>query len=181
MQPSRDYLLTLRLLKTMLDFVQSIAQHFSFHIACVRFFVYAESVAVQKTPTPRSAPSKGEHGLVVIHWNVAGLNGLLKSPERRKLLISLIAAESPHVLALSEHKISEEKLHAAEAELKQLVLGKYTVHWAICTAKKGYSGMLMLIRKGVAVQSIKMNEVCSDLNEGRTVTAELDAVYVVAT
>ena len=75
---------------------------------------------------------------MVCHWNVAGLAAMLKSEAKMELLHKLVAAEAPDVLALSEHKLSEEKLTGAAKDLLAALPG-YSAHWAVSTAKKGYS------------------------------------------
>lgn len=106
---------------------------------------------IVRTPTPR--PPHAEC-LVLLHWNIAGLNGLLSSEERRERLRSLVTEESPDVLALSEHKLSEDKVEKATLELLKLLPG-YCVHWAICTAKKGYSGLGVLVKVGLEVHEMR--------------------------
>ena len=103
---------------------------------------------IARGATPR--PARVDGSVTLIHWNVGGLNGLLngKDAEARKALLKkLVAEEAPDVLAISEHKLSEEKKAAAEKALLDLVPG-YAAHWAICTAKKGYSGVVCLVKDG---------------------------------
>jgi len=83
------------------------------------------------------------------------------------------------VLALSEHKLSEAKAKAGSDELMALC-PEYTPHWAICTAKNGYSGIGVLVKKSLNVLDVKIDQI-ANLNEGRTVTLELDDVFVVST
>ena len=45
------------------------------------------SDSIERSATPR--PPK-EAGLVVAHWNIAGLNGLMKSEERKERLLALL-------------------------------------------------------------------------------------------
>jgi len=80
-------------------------------------------------------------------------------------------------LSLTRLQLSEEKLDAA-ANALQGALPEYTAHWAVCTVKKGYSGVAVLVRDGVAVHSVRSDDV-GDLNEGRTLTIELKHVWVV--
>lgn len=131
--------------------------------------------SIERSDTPR--PPK-EAGLVFAHWNIAGLNGLLKSEERKQRLLSLLKEEDPDVLALSEHKLSEATVTAGAQALMALC-PSYTAHWAICTAKNGYSGIGVLVKRGLKVLSVKLDEVCN-IKEGRTVTLELEEVFLVA-
>jgi len=134
--------------------------------------------SVVRGATPRKPLVAG--GVRLVHWNVAGLKSLLEKEEKRALLTALIAAEEPDVLALSEHKISADKHAASEKALSAAVPG-YTAHWAICTAKNGYSGVVCLVRDGVEVVGAPLiDTVCANLKEGRTVTLELAHCFAVA-
>ena len=133
---------------------------------------------IQRTPTPRKA-LLDQGGLVLIHWNIAGLNGLLKNEERRARLVELVDKERPDVLALSEHKISSAKLADAQRELLAVLPG-FTAHWAVCTAKNGYSGVVALVREGsLTPTSVALDVVCGSLNEGRTISLSFAACHVV--
>ena len=56
------------------------------------------------------------------------------------------------MLAISEHKIAPAKLEAQSKELKALLPG-HTAHWAVCTVKNGYSGVVCLVRDGTPVRA----------------------------
>lgn len=129
-----------------------------------------------RSDTPR--PARAASGLVAVHWNVAGLNALLKSEERRALLAELVAAEDPDVLAFSEHKLSAAKLDAGAKELLALLPG-YAAHWAVCTAKNGYSGVVALVKAGLAPLGPPQIDTVGSLNEGRTVSLEFADVHLV--
>ena len=75
----------------------------------------AESIPRTSTPRPAHADC-----LVLAHWNIAGLNGLLNSEERMERLRALVAAEDPDVLALSEHKLSKEKVFEMRLTVESL-------------------------------------------------------------
>ena len=127
-----------------------------------------------------AAGARVDGSVTLIHWNVGGLNGLLngKDAEARKALLKLVAEEAPDVLAISEHKLSEEKKAAGEKALLDLVPG-YAAHWAICTAKKGYSGVVCLVKDGTQAAVLEVDTVGA-LHEGRTITLALDGLSVVA-
>lgn len=111
---------------------------------------------------------------------MGGLNGLLngKSAEERKaLLASLVDKEAPDVLAISEHKLQQKNVGAAEKALLELLPG-YTAHWAVCTAKNGYSGVVALVRDSLN-PTVALDQVCEDLHEGRTITLTFDDVHAV--
>ena len=107
-------------------------------------------------PIPRSAcPRTVVEGkkLSLLSVNVAGLRALLdpaKDAARRDALQKLVETEKPDVLCLNEHKLQESHVDAMKEELASL-LPDYPVslqHFTCSTAKKGYSGVAMLIRKG---------------------------------
>ena len=107
-------------------------------------------------PIPRSAcprtPAQGKK-LALLSVNVAGLRALLdpaKDAARRDALQKLVQDEKPDVLCLNEHKLQETHVEDMKEELASL-LPDYPVslqHFTCSTAKKGYSGVAMLIRKG---------------------------------
>ena len=130
----------------------------------------AESIV--RSETPRKPLLADGKGLCLVHWNVAGLNAVLKSDEKRARLKALVEAERPDVLALSEHKIAENKLAAAAKDLTAL-LPDHKAHWAICTVKNGYSGVVCLVRDGAPVPTSVALDSVGSLNEGRTVTLEV--------
>ena len=70
----------------------------------------------------------------------------------RPAVLRLVAEEKPDVLAISEHKIAPAKLEAQSKELKALLPG-HTAHWALCTVKNGYSGVVCLVRDGTPVSA----------------------------
>jgi exodeoxyribonuclease III len=107
-------------------------------------------------PIPRSACPRVEvqgKKLALLSVNVAGLRALLdpaKDASRRDALQKLVQDEKPDVLCLNEHKLQESHVDAMKEELASL-LPDYPVslqHFTCSTAKKGYSGVPMLIRKG---------------------------------
>lgn len=131
-----------------------------------------------RSDTPRKPLLDASEGLRLVHWNVGGLNAVLKNEEKTERLARLVATEQPDVLAISEHKIASAKLDAAKQDLQKAVPG-YAAHWAVCTVKNGYSGVVCLVRDGVAVASVALDTVGS-LSEGRTVTLEFSDCYAVA-
>ena len=50
-------------------------------------------------------------------------------------------------------------MEAAEKALLALLPG-YTPHWAVCTAKNGYSGIVALVREGLT-PSVELDTVCA--------------------
>lgn len=136
--------------------------------------------SIPRSETPRKpALDAAAKGLRLVHWNVGGLNAVLKSDEKKQRLLSLVAAEAPDVLAISEHKIAEAKLAAASKELLDVLPG-HKAHWAVCTVKNGYSGVVCLIRNGVEPPESVAIDTVGSLKEGRTVTLEWADVAAVA-
>ena len=137
-----------------------------------------EATAVERTPIQR--PARVEGGLVLVHWNVGGLNGLLtgkSAVERKALLAALVAKERPDVLAISEHKLQPKNVDATEKALLALLPG-YRAHWAVCTAKNGYSGVVALVREGLS-PTVVLDPVCASMHEGRTITLSFEDVHAV--
>ncbi len=134
---------------------------------------------IERSSTERKP--RAANGLVMVHWNVGGLNGLLtgKNAEERKVLLTdLVQKEQPDVLAISEHKLQEKNVPAAEKALLALLPG-YAAHWCVCTAKNGYSGIVALVREGLTPTKIAFDAVCPELKEGRTITLSFDDVHAV--
>jgi len=138
----------------------------------------AGTEAIPRTPTERKPLVEG--GLVMVHWNVGGLNGMLtgkNAEERIALLKALVDTERPDVLAISEHKLQEKNVAKAEEALLKLLPGYHAV-WAVCTAKNGYSGLVAVVRDGLD-PTVSIDTVCPALKEGRTITLSFDDVHAV--
>jgi exodeoxyribonuclease III len=134
--------------------------------------------SIPRTETPRKPLVEG--GLVLVHWNVGGLNGLLNgknAEDRKALLNALVENEKPDVIAISEHKLQQKNVAATEKDLLALLPG-YSAHWAVCTAKNGYSGVVALVRDTLT-PSVALDTVCEGLHEGRTITLSFDDVHAV--
>jgi exodeoxyribonuclease III len=91
--------------------------------------------------------------IALLSLNVAGLRALLDSSKdvsRRNALQKIVEDEKPDLLCLNEHKVQE--IHVADIKVKLAsLLPDYPVHlqhFTCSTAKKGYSGVAILIRKG---------------------------------
>lgn len=157
--------------------------------------------AIVRSDTPRK--ERISCGLVAVHWNVGGMNSLLSKDDKRALLSTLVETESPDILCFSEHKFSTAKLDAGAKALLELVPG-YKAHWAVCTAKNGYSGVVALVKDGLELAAAPQIDTVGwltqggktavarvtvdgghffaqvgSLNEGRTLTLELADVFVV--
>ena len=146
-------------------------------------------------PIPRSACPRVEvqgKKLALLSVNVAGLRALLdpaKDAARRDALQKLVQDERPDVLCLNEHKLQESHVEDMKTELASL-LPDYPVslqHFTCSTAKKGYSGVAMLIRRGGVAEGgdVTAGYDCDDeivKTEGRLLTLKAPGLpTVVAT
>ncbi|MBX2816021.1 MAG: exodeoxyribonuclease III [Saprospiraceae bacterium] len=103
----------------------------------------------------------------IISFNVNGIRATVK-----KGLLSDIEAMQPDVLCLQETKATGEQVREAVADLKGYHI--YTNE----AEKKGYSGTAIFSRK--EPRSVQYGiQVKAHDNEGRVITAEYDAYYVV--
>lgn len=122
----------------------------------------------------------GAKSLKAISWNLGGLRGWLKS--KPDALPELARREKPDVLGILEHKLQETGAET-EAALKALLesLPDYESAAVHCsTAKKGYSGTLVLLRKdGPKPLSVTPLELSSAKDEGRLILIEFEALYMV--
>ena len=89
----------------------------------------------------------GSYTLKICSWNVAGLRAILKNtPEA---LPDLVTKHGIDVLCLQETKLQE--VHVDDPKLKigghLLVEQGYEAHYSCSTAKKGYSGTAVFVRK----------------------------------
>ena len=140
----------------------------------------AAAAGVDSIPRSETPRQPLVDGLALVHWNVGGLNGLLNgknAEERKALLTALVETEHPDVIAISEHKLQQKNVPAAEKDLLALLPG-YKAHWAVCTAKNGYSGVVALVRDTLT-PSVALDTVCESLHEGRTITLSFDDVHAV--
>eukprot|EP00967_Tisochrysis_lutea_P052023 scaffold64420_cov37-Tisochrysis_lutea.AAC.2 len=132
---------------------------------------------IQRSETPRTKAAAG--CVSALHWNVGGLNSVLTKPDKTELLRLLVAEEKPTLISFSEHKLSAEKLDMGAKALAAELPGYTSAHWAVCTVKKGYSGVAVFVRDGEEVLSVRLDDVC-DLHEGRSISIELKDMWVVS-
>jgi exodeoxyribonuclease III len=85
----------------------------------------------------------------IASWNVAGLRAVLaKSPDA---LANLVRRHDLDVLCLQETKLQES--HVTDPKLKireTMALTDYDAYWSCSTAKKGYSGTAVFVRRRAA-------------------------------
>lgn len=107
-----------------------------------------KSSPLPRSLTPRQlVPETTRRILKLVSVNVAGLRAVLRG-DKAQVLQRLVEKELPDVLFLNEHKLKEEDVEEAAAQLKGLLPKEYSVlHWTCCTEKKGYSGVAMILRQ----------------------------------
>lgn len=164
----------------------------------------AKLLTNKRTTIPRDAttrrlvqPGSETSMLRAISWNVNGLRALLRRPEQ---LVELLMQERPHVLFFQETKLQEAHVTEVQENLRQLLepLGfDYETHFTSSTAKKGYSGVCLLIdrlrcpagykvtfgfdaKTIVAKEQVDSNDAADvALNEGRVLTVAWDGLALV--
>ena len=106
----------------------------------------------------------------IISWNVGGLRAVLK-----KGFAGFLQQCHPSILCLQETKLKVEQV---PKECSDLMAGYgYTSHWAEAV-KKGYSGVATFSKAPVLKKWVGLGDASFD-NEGRTLTTEHDAFYLV--
>mmetsp|Transcript_6636 Transcript_6636/g.14474 ORF Transcript_6636/g.14474 Transcript_6636/m.14474 type:complete len:450 (+) Transcript_6636:81-1430(+) len=144
-----------------------------------------------KTPRELEAEASGGKLLRLLTVNVASLRALLAKEDLQKALRDLLVKEKPDIFCINEHKLKEEDVEGVEAQLRDVIPKEYvTIHWTCSTAKKGYSGVAVIMRKGViedpeSVPVLKGMGEGRDADpiisqEGRLLTVELPELTVVA-
>jgi exodeoxyribonuclease-3 len=117
----------------------------------------------------------------LISWNVNGIRAVHK----KGLLLPFIEQYQPDVLCLQETKAEQ---HQSEVDLPE-----YVEYWNSSTARKGYSGTAIFVKKGITVHKVLLglpgaireeygfedDGYGDPNNEGRIIAVELDDVYVV--
>jgi len=154
---------------------------------------------IPRDATPRRLvqPGSESYMLRAISWNVNGLRALLRRPEQ---MVELLTQERPHVLFFQETKLQESHVTEVQENLRQLLepLGfDYETHFTSSTAKKGYSGVCLLIdrlrcpagykitfgfdaKTIVAKEQVDSNDAAEvALNEGRVLTVAWDGLALV--
>lgn len=99
---------------------------------------------VRRDETPRADNTAS--GLKILSWNVAGLRGLLRNPDRLGQLQRLVSIEKPDVLCLQETKLQPMHVDPVSAELEEAT--GFHGHWSCSITRKGYSGTAVLRPRG---------------------------------
>jgi exodeoxyribonuclease-3 len=143
----------------------------------------------------------------LLSMNVAGLRGVLRSPEKSAALRATVAAVRPHLLCLQEHKLQDEHVADATVALRELLGGDLgfssraapSSSLFACSgppARKGYSGTACLLSdalpttlldswSGFPAPLVASRAADADTDsvhaEGRLVTLEFQDIVVVNT
>ena len=83
----------------------------------------------------------------IASWNVAGLRAVLtKSPN---VFVDFVKRHNIDVLCLQETKLQEQHLDDPKLNIKQIMglCNEYDDYWSCSTAKKGYSGTAVFVRR----------------------------------
>jgi exodeoxyribonuclease III len=83
----------------------------------------------------------------IASWNVAGLRAVLvKAPN---VFLDFVSRHDIDILCLQETKLQEQHLEDPKLNIKQTMglLNQYDDYWSCSTAKKGYSGTAVFIRR----------------------------------
>lgn len=100
------------------------------------------------SPSAGSNAADGRVGFKAVAWNVAGLRSLLE--KQPGMLRRIVEAESPDVICMQEHKLQQSHVEEVVKKLRELLPEYPTAHFAVSTAKKGYSGVAVLARAELA-------------------------------
>jgi len=101
---------------------------------------------VKRAETPRQAIDGASKTLDLVYWNVGGLRTALK---KRSELLAEAAAHDPEVIAFAEHKLQAKDVETVETDLIK-VFPNYRAIWACASERKGYSGVVLLLRRDIA-------------------------------
>lgn len=97
----------------------------------------------------------------IASWNVAGIRALLRnSPET---LPDLCKNHSLDVLCLQETKLQEMHVDDPKLKIREVLKDDYDSYWSCSTAKKGYSGTAVFVKKrSGAVKGTKKKQATLD-------------------
>lgn len=140
---------------------------------------FKEQGSIPEPELRRRAAFKGKT-LQLMAWNVGGLRAFLKS--RIADLQQAVKLGAPDVFGIMEHKLTEGTADT-DAALKELstALPDYEVACVnYSTAKKGYSGALVMLHKDCPKPiHVSAEDLPSAKDEGRMVMLEFKALYVI--
>ena len=121
--------------------------------------------------------------LSVVTWNLNGMRSFVE--KRGELIKKLFQQEHVDILAVTEHKITDEgKAKDVEVEVRKILknIAEVDFVWNMSSVKKGYAGTLVIIRKELhkLCKSITFGIEKSSDPEGRVITMNFPSLYVVA-
>ncbi len=87
-------------------------------------------------------------------WNVAGLRAIFNNGTV-EVLRKLVADEQPDLICLQEHKLQASHVAEGEALLRGLLGPAYgAFYWAVSHDKKGYSGVVVILKSGARSSTV---------------------------
>jgi len=120
-----------------------------------------------------------------VSWNCAGLRGTLaKNPDILSDLIKATATcahgvnQPPDLIMLQETKLQEMHVDGSDKKIDlRNILSKegYDDYWACSTAKKGYSGTAMFVRRSVPGKEKKQTDMSSFFGSSKETTKKEEA------
>lgn len=103
-----------------------------------------KSDAARRIQPGTRALDDGRRACAIIAWNIAGLRSFYdKSLER---LDALVRTEDPDVVVMQEHKLQVAHAGAFTEKLRKRFPKHSCVRFAVSTAKKGYSGVVVMCK-----------------------------------
>ncbi|CAE8628422.1 unnamed protein product [Polarella glacialis] len=121
----------------------------------------------------------GRRRLGVLSWNVGGLRAFLASEDRSADLQKAVKEARPEVIGLLEHKLQEGDRHGVLDVLLDVLPDFELGAVNYSTARKGFSGSLVLLRKGSEALKVLAEDLPSAANEGRLIVVEYKELFVV--
>jgi len=124
----------------------------------------------------RRKETSGGGAFTAVAWNVGGLRSFIE--KKSDTLIKLFKQEKPDFLALCEHKLQESHVPDMKKKFTEL-FPDYESHWTCSTTKKGYSGVVVLVKKEADVKEITTGLLGQKDEEGRVITVKYPTHSVV--
>jgi exodeoxyribonuclease III len=130
---------------------------------------------IPRDATPRAAPPAApERALTFVAWNLGGLRAWLADPVRRVELAATALAASPDVLFILETKLTPGATEDDARALLAECLPAYEATFVSSVAKKGYSGLCALVKRGAAATATVVAGIGECDDEGRVLTVHIE-------
>eukprot|EP00040_Diaphanoeca_grandis_P009658 m.49636 g.49636 ORF g.49636 m.49636 type:complete len:662 (+) comp21076_c0_seq1:64-2049(+) len=141
---------------------------------------------------PRKSTESYKRVLRILSLNVGSLRPIIKDDERTGMLKTIVKDEQPDILCFNEHKLKLEDVEEWGQKLREVLPEFITLKFSCSTAKKGYSGVAVMLRKRkhgiVDPEAITITEGFGKdfehdsiiTHEGRILTIELPEITVVS-